>query len=267
MKKKLANKSFWDNYWKNLLLTKNYEIDQEKDIFYNICKIIQHYRKTNFIKNKTSLKVLEIGGARGNILKNIYLFCNCKIASLDFSRVGNKFLSSNLSKENIKPYKIITADLFTYKAKREYDIVYSLGFVEHFSQLDVILKLHLKFLKNEGVLIIGFPDLTNINGVLLKYLNKNLYEKHSIKIMEKSIFQRAIKKINCKLISFQNISGYEPNMISYERDSSQSFLKVFFYKLAAKILHLLKKIYLFKIFNIQMLNSYRIVVIKKNNNF
>ena len=127
--------------------------------------------------------------------------------------------------------------------------------------------MHLKFLKNEGVLIIGFPDLTNINGVLLKYLNKNLYEKHSIKIMEKSIFKRAIKKINCKLISFQNISGYEPNMISYERDSSQFFLKVFFYKLAAKILHLLKKIYLFKIFNIQMLNSYRIVVIKKNNNF
>jgi hypothetical protein len=90
--------------------------------------------------------------------------------------------------------------------------------------------LHLKFLKNKGVLIIGFPDLTNINGVLLKYLNKNLYEKHNIKIMEKSIFKRAIKKINCKLISFQNISGYEPNMISYERDSSQFFLKVFLYK-------------------------------------
>jgi 2-polyprenyl-3-methyl-5-hydroxy-6-metoxy-1,4-benzoquinol methylase len=267
MKKKLANKFFWNNYWKNSLVTKNYEIDQEKDIFNNLHKIIKYYRKSNFIKNKTFLKVLEIGGARGNILKKIYLSCNCKIASLDFSRFGNKLLSSNLSKENIKPYKIITADLFSYKARREYHIVYSLGFVEHFSQLDVILKLHLKFLKKKGILIIGFPDLTNINGELLKYLNKSLYEKHNIKIMDKLIFERIVKNIHCKLILFQNISSYEPNMISYVKDKNQFWLKVFFYKLAVKMLHLLKKIYFFKIFNIQMVNSYKIAVIKKNNHF
>lgn len=263
MKKKLANKVFWNNYWKNSLLKNNYEIDQEKDIFKYISKIIENYRKLNLINNKIPLKVLEIGGARGNILKKIYHFNNCKIASLDFSKIGNNFLSSRLNKENIKPYKIITADLFSYKAKREYNIVYSLGFVEHFSQLDVVIKLHLKFLKKNGVLIIGFPDLTNINGTLLKYLDKNLYEKHNTKIMEKSIFKSVINNINCQLISFENISSYEPNMMSYKKDKNQFLLKVFLYKIIIKILHLLKKIYFFKIFNLKIVNSYKIAVIRE----
>ena len=72
MKKKLANKAFWNNYWKNSLFKNNYVIDQEKDIFNFISKIIQNYRKSNFINNKIPLKILEIGGARGNILKKLY---------------------------------------------------------------------------------------------------------------------------------------------------------------------------------------------------
>lgn len=263
MKKKLANKAFWNNYWKNSLFKNNYVIDQEKDIFNFISKIIQNYRKSNFINNKIPLKILEIGGARGNILKKLYHFSNCKIASLDFSRIGNKFLSSSLAKENIKPYKIITADLFSYKARREYNIVYSLGLVEHFSELDVVIKLHLKFLKINGVLIIGFPDLTNINGALLKYLDKNLYQKHNIKIMDKSFFKSVINNINCKLISFQNISSYEPNMMSYKKSKNQFLLKIFLYKIIIKILHLLKKIYFFKIFHLQIINSYKIAVIRE----
>jgi hypothetical protein len=135
--------------------------------------------------------------------------------------------------------------------------------VEHFSELDVVIKLHLKFLKTNGVLIIGFPDLTNINGALLKYLDKNLYEKHNIKIMDKSFFKSVINNINCKLISFQNISSYEPNMMSYKKSKNQFLLKVFLYKIIIKMLHLLKKIHFFKIFNLQIINSYKIAVIRE----
>ncbi len=263
MKKKLTNKYFWENYWDNKKnIESNFIInDQEVDINYWLSKLILQYRSFNNIKSY--LKVLEIGGANGNFLKNIYCLGNCRIASIDFSKKGNKLLKENLEKDNIEPYKIITADVLNYSVKDKFDIVYSLGFIEHFNNPELVIKSHLKFLKKNGLLILGLPDLSNLNGILLKNLDRDFYNKHNIKIMNSKYFFNIQRKINCKLIFFKKISSYEPNMISYKKNNTNSFLKILFFRAVAKFLHLLKKIYFFRIFNLAFLNSYILVVLKK----
>jgi hypothetical protein len=52
-------------------------------------------------------------------------------------------------------------------------------------------------------------------------------------------------------------------MMSYKKNKNQFLLKVFLYKTIIKILHLLKKIHFFKIFNLQIVNSYKIAVIRE----
>jgi 2-polyprenyl-3-methyl-5-hydroxy-6-metoxy-1,4-benzoquinol methylase len=266
MKKKLTNKYFWENYWDNKKnIESNFIINQQEiDINYCLSKIILQYRSFNNIKKY--LKVLEIGGANGNFLKNIYFLGNCKVTSIDFSKKGNKLLKKNFEKDNIKPHKIITADFLKYSVKDKFDIVYSLGFIEHFNNPETIIKSHLKFLKKNGLLILGLPDLSSLNGILLKNLDRDFYNKHNIKIMNSEFFKNIQTQIDCKLISFAKISSYEPNMISYKKNEKNFFLTIFFFRTVAKFFHLLKKIYFFKIFNLELFNSYILVVLKKGLN-
>ena len=271
MQKKLTNKKFWENYWKNKAENNNSSSSknsmivnqQEKDINFWLSKTILQYRDFNKTSKQNYLKILEIGGANGNFLKNIYFLGNCKVASIDFSEQGNKLLKSNLKKDNIKPYKIITGDIFKYSSKKEFNIVYSLGFIEHFENPEQVIKMHLKFIKKDGLLILGLPDLSNLNGIILKKLDTSFYNKHNVEIMNYKYFKGIQKKINCELLFFKKISSYEPNMISYKKNNKVFFLEVFFYRILTKLLSLLKKIYFFRIFNVELLNSYIFVVFKK----
>jgi len=266
MKSNLTNKIFWNNYWSESFFNiKETFLQQEKDIIYNVCDIFAKYRKNNNVNKKSYLKVLEIGGAgNGKILKNVYFSGKYKITSIDYSKNGNKLLKSNFKINNIKSYKIINANIFSYKAKQKYDFVYSLGFVEHFTNTERVIKTHFKFLKNNGILIIGFPNFSNLNGILLRFLNNDLFNKHNIKIMSNLFFNRLAKKIKCNLLFYKNISGYEPNMISFNKNKNTSVIAFFFSYFFFKILNFLNKIYFFKFFKFSFLNSYVLVVLSKN---
>lgn len=266
MKSNLTDKLFWNNFWSESFSNrKEHFLQQEKDIAYNICDIFQKYRKKNSINKRKYLKVLEIGGAgNGKILKNIYFSGKYKITSIDYSKNGNKLLKSNFKVNNIKSYKIINANIFSYKVKQKYDFVYSLGFVEHFTKTEDVIKTHFKFLKNKGVLIIGFPNFSNLNGLLLRFLNNDLYIKHNIKIMSNFFFNELAKKIQCNLLFYRNISGYEPNMFSINKNKNISTIIFYFIYFFFRILNFLNKIYFFKFFKFSFLNSYVLVVLRKS---
>ena len=265
MKSNLTDKVFWNNFWsKSISYRKEHFLQQEKDIVYNICDILQEHRKKNNINKKNYLKVLEIGGAgNGKILKNIYFSGKYKITSIDYSKNGNKLLKSNFKINNIKSYKIINANIFFYKVKQKYDFVYSLGFIEHFIKTEVVIKTHFKFLKNNGILIIGFPNFSNLNGLLLRFLNNDLYNKHNVKIMSNFFFNELAKKIKCNLIFYKNISGYEPNMLSIKKNKNISTIIFSFIYFFFRILNFLNKIHLFKFFKFSLLNSYVLVALRK----
>jgi 2-polyprenyl-3-methyl-5-hydroxy-6-metoxy-1,4-benzoquinol methylase len=265
MKSNLTDKFFWNDYWsQSLFCNKENFLQQEKDIIYNFRNIFQKYRQKNNINKKNFLKVLEIGGAgNGKILKSIYFSGKYKITSVDYSKNGNKLLTSNFKINNIKSYKIINANIFSYKTQQKYDFVYSLGFIEHFTKIEYVIKTHLRFLKNKGFLIIGFPNFSNLNGFLLKFLNNDLYNKHNIKIMCNSFFNQLAKKIKCNLIFYKNISGYEPNMISVKKDKNTSLIIFFLFYFFFRTLNFLNKIYFLKFFKFSFLNSYVLVVLSK----
>ena len=261
----LTDKNFWNNHWsKSIYNLKENFLQQEKDVIYNICDIFKNYRKKNNINKKKYLKVLEIGGAgSGKILKSIYFSGRYKITSIDYSKNGNKLLKSSFKASNIKFYKIINSNIFSCKVTHKYDFVYSLGFVEHFTNVEDVIKTHFKFLKNNGILIIGFPNFSNLNGFLLRILNDDLYNKHNIKIMSPLFFNKLVKKIKSNLLYYKNISGYEPNMISVKKNENNSIVTFLFVLFFFKILNFLNKIYFFKFFKFSFLNSYVLVVLSK----
>ena len=75
-------------------------------------------------------------------------------------------------------------DFFNFSTDRKYDIVFSLGFIEHFNNTrDVILR-HVDLLASSGLLLIVLPNLLGLNGWIQRRFDKENYDVHNLKSME-----------------------------------------------------------------------------------
>ncbi len=70
-----------------------------------------------------------------------------------------------------------------YKDDRQYDLVYSSGFIEHFVNFKEIIAMHTLFVKKGGQLMITVPNFTGLQGVLHRFFDIDNYRLHYIKSM------------------------------------------------------------------------------------
>lgn len=202
---KLTEQIFWDDYWnkKNLPL----EIKREdKNLFLNeiLNTIDRHLPKDE------RLSVIEIGGSPGQYLAYLYKKFGYDIHCLDYSKIGCELTAENFKMLNI-PGKIYQNDILSEDLHLPFfDIVYSLGFIEHFTDLSRVIQKHLNLLKPGGTLLIGVPNFLGINYWFLKRLAPNFLAKHNLDIMKISEWKMFEEKFHLKTIFKGYIGGLEP---------------------------------------------------------
>lgn len=219
--RKLTEKTFWENYWKSNYGKINNEVVEIKRSRenLNINSILDIFDK--YLPVNENFHVLEIGGAPGQYL--IYMAKNFKynVYSLDYSKVGNEYTFKNMAKARI-PVKVYEQDLFSENFSGSipyFDMVYSLGFVEHFNDLDVVVKMHTKFLKSNGILMLGVPNLAGIYQYFLKITAPHLLSIHNTDSMNIKRWDRFEKELNLTPIFKGYIGGFEPrNMNKVEKN-------------------------------------------------
>ena len=218
---RLTNQTYWDDSWDKIKLP--VEIKKSKNLYLN--EILSIFDRVLRKDNNTS--VLEIGGAPGQYM--IYMARNFhyKISALDFSSVGCKKMRSNLRLLHVKG-RIYRKDLLkdNISSLPKFDVVYSLGFIEHFSNLEKIIAKHLELLKPGGILIIGTPNFLGINHWILKVICPEKLHKHNLYSMDIKNWTRFENKFKLKKILKGYVGGFEPKMYSYEK---KSFLNLLIY--------------------------------------
>jgi len=149
--------------------------------------ILQPYIK------KTFKTVLEVGCAPGNQLIRISKRFNLTPYGVEYTKEGKEQTEKNLEANGVKNYKIFYTDFFDRRFQKEnrenFDIVFSNGFIEHFDDLQKVIRAHANLTKKEGLVIIGIPNLlytgrylvsaniktiTNFNAMNIRYLQKNI---------------------------------------------------------------------------------------------
>jgi 2-polyprenyl-3-methyl-5-hydroxy-6-metoxy-1,4-benzoquinol methylase len=65
-----------------------------------------------------------------------------------------------------------------------FDIVFSMGFIEHFSDLGSIVGKHVELLKKHGILLLGVPNYPGISQFVLKRLAPRLLSTHNLEAMD-----------------------------------------------------------------------------------
>lgn len=146
--------------------------------------------------------ILELGCGNSTWLPYIAKKTNAQVTGIDYSEEGCTLAKQRLKLEGIAG-EIVCNDIFKIDPKKigQYDFVYSLGLVEHFSDLQGILNEELKFVKPGGVLFTEIPNLKySIHGILSWIYQPELLKKHK-RISKKELI-KAYESCN-----LQNIEG------------------------------------------------------------
>jgi 2-polyprenyl-3-methyl-5-hydroxy-6-metoxy-1,4-benzoquinol methylase len=127
-------------------------------------------------------RVLEVGAGDSEILLLLAkrLAGVAQFAGMDYSDAGCELLrdrSSHLGAE----IEVINSDLFQPPKELigRFDLVYSVGLVEHFGRLGDVLAALTRFLRPGGELVTIIPNMHGLLGTLTKRWNRAVYEIHN----------------------------------------------------------------------------------------
>jgi hypothetical protein len=144
---------------------------------------------------------IEIGGFPGYFSVYLKKYCDFAPTLIDFY-FNETFFSNLLIKNGLAQgdVAIIKDDVFSYCPSQQYNFVCSFGFLEHFINIDTVLKSHVKFACKGAKLMIAIPNFKGINGIIQRIFDKKNYNIHNTQIMNiaklrKAAFKAGLSKI------------------------------------------------------------------------
>ena len=125
--------------------------------------------------------ILEVGCGNSKWLPYLAKKRSLSVFGLDYSEEGCELVRRLLKAEKIDG-TIFCQDMFTAQPSDigQFDFVYSLGVVEHFSDLKNALSQLMKFVKPGGVLLTEVPNMHSLHGLLVCLYQPELFAKHRL---------------------------------------------------------------------------------------
>jgi SAM-dependent methyltransferase len=241
---KLTDDKFWDSYWKKV------QVPSRIDLTFSFDRCL---KKTfsRFLTADPNAKLIEIGCTPSRWLVHFYEKYRYQVSGIDNSEIGVRKTQDNLRYHNIDG-KIYRADLLKFHPPKRYDVVLSLGFIEHFEEVDKVIEKHLSLLKPGGKLILGIPNFRGINFLIQKYMYADLLAKHNLRIMNRGFFENLPQRFPLEKIFVGYVGGFEPALFWAPKPNflSRVILK------ALGALGLLRRNRLFDNLNFRLFSSY-----------
>jgi SAM-dependent methyltransferase len=197
MSNELTTNETWQDYW----LHKNVIKKVKKNLSF-----FQIFHRE--LKNKKYKTMIEIGGFPGTYAVYFKKYWNFKPTILDYvfeKKLFNQVLKlNNLNKSDIE---VKVKDFFKFSGRKKYDLVFSLGFIEHFTDIENVITRHWKLVNKKGKLIIGLPNFLGLNGVYQLLFDPTNLNIHNLDAMNISNLEKAIKNQKPKKYSIEYVSG------------------------------------------------------------
>lgn len=155
LRSNLTDSVYWDEFWKSKPKALEYRGEKVyfKDIF------------ARYIRPEMSC--FEIGCFPGTYLIYLKKRYDCEVAGIDFTDEFEKMIAL-FERQSIPVNSIYHADFLEFKSDRQYDFVYSLGFIEHFANFEEVIFRHTLLLRKGGILFLETP---NYRGLLQRMLH------------------------------------------------------------------------------------------------
>src|SRR4051812_17189572 len=116
------------------------------------------------LPRRAGMSALELGGAPGQYLAWLSRRFGYECSALDYSAVGCERARRNFDALGI-PLTVFEDDLFAEETGSigSFDVVYSLGLIEHFADFGEAIRRHAVLTKPGGWAIVGCPNMLGLN--------------------------------------------------------------------------------------------------------
>lgn len=226
MKNNITDKHYWEEYWANY----QYGNMPIKVVFEKFMPLLN--RGKSFI---------EIGGFPGMLAAFFYNRGIKDVTVLDFhmnTDIVRKFEFINQLPQNT--IQCIQADFFNFSSEKTYDIVFSLGFIEHFQDTKDVIQRHVNLLSPDGQLLILIPNFLGLNGKVQKWFDKENLDAHNLQSMEIPYLQNILQQTDLKDIQIDYLG--KPMLWLEPKPENKNFRKlVKMFSYAAKLIPIKSK--------------------------
>lgn len=210
----LTNEAFWDEFWDRTSVPTT--IDLQTQWQFALAKVLK-----DSLPYDPSLKLFEIGCAPGRWLVWFHQALGYQVSGCDTSPKGAQLTRDNLRLNGVQgtiyEKDFMGGDLPLHA----FDVVVSLGVIEHFEDPKPFIERHLAFLKPGGVLILEVPNMAGwLNLRLLKSARmQDLLSVHNLDVMNRPFFESLVKDFDLRIKFLDYVGGFDPGMVVHNHNS------------------------------------------------
>lgn len=205
----LTDPDFWDNYWAGIKLPERVEVNIQWQL-----ALAKEFRR--HLPAGHSLKLFEVGGAPGRWLAWFAQEMGYQVSTCDSSPHGVQLTLENLRLHQVEG-EVYQVDFLTGPLpEHTFDVVVSIGFIEHFSDPKPIIARHLDLLKPGGLLALEVPNMAgwlNLNLLRLAGMHDFL-SVHNLAVMNPTYFQAIAQEFGLELKFLGYIGGFDPATVT-----------------------------------------------------
>jgi cyclopropane fatty-acyl-phospholipid synthase-like methyltransferase len=214
--KRLTSKNYWENYYhKSIVSLDNLKIGRTYDAYWDL--IFE-----SDVKN-----VIEIGAFPGRYLTYVADKYKVEPTAFDF-QTDLGIINEYFKLCNIEKYNVISADFFEYSFEKKYDLVMSIGFVEHFENFNKVLSMQCELVNEGGFIFIQVPNkryLRYFFGILAD--SENL-KAHNLKVMDKRVFKNVLDEMGFEILALDYTGPFQ---FTLHNDNGKKNFRFLIYKI------------------------------------
>jgi SAM-dependent methyltransferase len=213
----LASKDFWEEeyYWASL------EPPCRPDPAFSFDRCLAQALE-EFAPVAQGSRVLEVGCAPAKWLVFYGERFGAYAEGIEYSERGAALSRENLDRCGVRG-AIRHADFFDCEPALN-DLVLSIGFIEHFDDLEGVFARHLDFLAPDGRLILGVPNFRGLNRLFQQWSDPRYLRLHNLRAMDRGLYERLAEEHGLVLERARYIGGFDPAIIKLGRKSAKLFI-------------------------------------------
>ena len=214
----LTDSEFWDDFWASVTLPA--VIDP--NLSYERCLSDTFMRH---LAPDPALQLFEVGCTPGRWLIWFAQTLGYQVSGCDLAPRGVSKTRENLALSGVQA-EVCEGDFLTLQLpERAFDVVLSLGVIEHFDDPGPMLARHVRLLRPGGLLVLEVPNFTGLNYRLMRAARQgDLLEHHNLRIMNCPYFRRVAATFGLETRFLGYVGGFEPAL--FEMRGRPAWVKV-----------------------------------------
>lgn len=198
----LTSSAFWDGYWGGFSLPD--AIDERRPFDRTLAAALRE------LLQRTRGDALEIGCAPGRWLAFLSRQCGLRVSGIEYTADGAAATRRNLELLAVPDADVREADFFALAPEPVFDLVISLGFIEHFTDVEAVVARHAAWVRPGGLLVIGVPNFAGWHGWFQRMLDPRVLALHNLTIMRAERLAELGERAGLVPESTRYLGSFEP---------------------------------------------------------